>query len=94
MSVRKSAARLVVTCERDLVEWLRREGRCRDRSLAWLFQEAVRQWRNRLECRRARLVGQSYTPRKIERPVVVRSAFRVRSYEFRAMLKGCPNESN
>ena len=65
MSVRETATRLMVTCDVDLVEWLKLESGRRDRSLAWLFQESVRQWRNRLERERARKVGGVYSVRPV-----------------------------
>lgn len=40
---------LMVRFEKDLHEWLKREKRRSGRSMAWMIENAVNQWRDRLE---------------------------------------------
>lgn len=40
---------LMVRFEKDLLEWLKREKRRSGRSMSWMIENAVNQWRDRLE---------------------------------------------
>ena len=66
MVVRRSAKRIMITCERVYVEWARMEGQGRSRSIAWMFQEALRQWRNRLQRDRSHRVERRYDRERVQ----------------------------
>ena len=40
---------LMVRFEKDLLDWLKREKRRSGRSMSWMIENAVNQWRDRLE---------------------------------------------
>ncbi len=48
------ADEIFVRLDPKVVAWLRNEGKKRERSLAWMVNEAGRQWKCRLERQRSR----------------------------------------
>jgi hypothetical protein len=40
---------LMVRFEKDLLDWLKREKRRSGRSMSWMIENAVSQWRDRIE---------------------------------------------
>ena len=42
----------LVRMNKECYEWLSLEAKKRDRSMAWMVNESVRQWMNRVETRR------------------------------------------
>ncbi len=54
MSIRRSAKRIILTLDAELVEWLTVEAYSRDRERSWMVQELVRRYRRRLDRERSK----------------------------------------